>query len=223
VCREEYWNAGSQRCAGLGPNRPQPLSEGLSQQRLVGPAGDELVLERSVYGGFQRSAIESGRGAGVLWGKTEHASMADTIGLHLCNDVHDVRMPVAHTDIDLCACLLFQQRTLLQRPARQRRAFGQRLLAQANLCVSVLQLCDDLRRHRTTAGDLVEVGCHLAELVGSSVREQQDYGLPFVTHARTAHSLRASRLACGLRATPNCLTHSTTRSTFSTGVPGTIP
>src|ERR1700677_4565528 len=71
----------------------------------------------------------------------------------------------------------------------------------------MLQLFHDLLRKRPTTRHFAEILRHLPQHIGCPMREQQH---------------RASTLLTD-HCAPNSFTHSTTRITFSTGVPGTMP
>ena len=102
------------------PHRLQPFGEGLGELGMVGPAVDEVHLDGA--GGFGKgsAAIESHAGAGVLRRKTDRHRRGDAILTHLAHHVGDVRLPVAHADVDREVEGLGEQAPLLQGELGQR-------------------------------------------------------------------------------------------------------
>ena len=97
-------------------------------------------------------------------------------------------MPVAHADVDGLGLSgggeeLVEELALQEGPAGERWAFGEWCVAEADLGVAVLELFDDVLRHGAAAGDLVEVGGHLAEDVGRAVGEEKYGGFGGGLHA----------------------------------------
>ena len=87
---------------------------------MVGPAVDEVDLDGSRGLGKGGAAIEADAGAGVLRRKADGDGRGDAILAHLAHDVGDIRLPVAHADIDREAELLGEQAPLLQGELGQR-------------------------------------------------------------------------------------------------------
>ncbi len=127
VCREEDGNACAKRGTSLRPGWPKLKREGLREQWMLAPAGDKLHLH-AFAGPLGGGAIEADAGAGVLRREADGLEAGDAIGAHLREHVRDVRVPVAHADIDRNAERLAQEAALQQGPAGERRAFGQRLV-----------------------------------------------------------------------------------------------
>ena len=104
--------------------------------------------------------------------------MGDAIEPHLRDDVGDVWVPVAHSDVDLgfgsgSTERLLQETTLLQCPFCQRWRLAPRCFAEPDLRVAMLQLGHDLRRERSPARHFAEVLRHLAKHIRRSMGEQQ--------------------------------------------------
>ena len=93
VCRRRMHGA------GFGPDGPEFFGEGLGEEWVVGPPGDEVDLH-AFGGGHDGAAVEADAGAGVLRGEADGFEFADAVGAHLGDDVGDVGMPVAHADVD---------------------------------------------------------------------------------------------------------------------------
>ncbi len=74
---------------------------------------------------------------------------------------------------------------MLEGPAGEGWAFGERFFLEADLGVAVLELFDDFFGEGAAAGDLAEVLGHLAEAVGGAVGEEEDGGVGRV--ARSVH------------------------------------
>ena len=124
--------------------------------------------------------------------------------MHLGEGVRDVRVPVAHADVDgLIPEGLLKEAALLESPLREWRAFGEWGCLKTDLGVAVLELLDDVLREGTAAGDLGEVFGHLGEDVRGAVGEEEDglgfgHGLSFQLRAKagrpgsrfTSHSSR---------------------------------
>ncbi len=100
--------------------------------------------------------------------------MGNAVGLHLGDHIGDIRVPVPHANVDGGKNLVFEEQSLPQRPACQRRPLGKRCLAQPDLGVAVLQLFDHRGGHWPPAGNFGEILGHLAEDVRCAVREEQD-------------------------------------------------
>ena len=81
------------------PDREEAFGEGLDEERLVGPAGDEVYLEAG-WRLHDGAAVEADAGAGVLRGEADGLEAGDAVGTHLGDYVGDVGMPVAHADVD---------------------------------------------------------------------------------------------------------------------------
>ena len=68
-------------------------------------------------------------------------------------------MPVAHADVDArdgLALLVqesFEECGLFERPAGEGWAFGERFVAEADLCVAVLEFFDDVLGEGATVGN----------------------------------------------------------------------
>jgi len=109
-----------------------------------------------------------------LWSETEDPGLGHAVGFHLGHDVVDVRVPVAHADVDRSADMLLQEFGLSQGPTGQGRLFGQRFVAQADFSVAVLEFFDDVLGHGAAVGDFGEVFGHVVEDVGGTVGEEED-------------------------------------------------
>jgi hypothetical protein len=94
------------------------------------------------------------------------------IGLHPRQHVGDIGMPIPHPDIHRHSERLAQQLALQQGPLGQRRALRERLLAETDLAVAMLQLLDHRAGKRPAAGDFLQILRHLAQHVGGAVRQQ---------------------------------------------------
>ncbi len=116
--------------------------------------------------GKDGAAIESHAGAGILWRKTDSDRRGNAILSHLAHHVGDVRLPVAHADIDREAERLGKQASLLQGELGQR--------ARSNQTVTVTNLFDHRFGHGASAGDIAQVLGNLIERLGRSVGEQQN-------------------------------------------------
>ncbi len=174
---EEDGDAAARLGAGECPGGPESLGEGVGQEWVLGPAGDEVDLEADgcLHDGC---AVEAGAGAGVLRGEAEGLDVSDSVGTHLRDDVGDEGVPVAHGDVDAgVGEEVLQEAGLGEGPLGEGRRLGAEGFGEADLGVAVLELFDDLVGKRASSGDLVEVLGHLAEDVGSSVGEEEDCGL----------------------------------------------
>src|SRR6266851_2785029 len=197
---------------GLCPNRPQPLRKGLRQRRTLRPSSDKLHFDAS-RGRQQRPPVQAYAGSRVLRCEANRFDVRHAVHPQLRNHVRNIRMPVAHPHIHFCAtqCLL-QQTTLRHRPLRQRRSLHTRSLPQPNLCISVLQFLHNLLGQRPSPRHLAQILRHLTQHIRRPMREQQHSALP---HLQTSSLSAHGRLSS--------FTHSTTRITLCTGVPGTMP
>jgi hypothetical protein len=112
----------------------------------------------------------SAKAAGVLRRETDGHGRGNAILTHLAHHVCDVRLPIAHADIDRQAKCAGEQVPLLQGELSQR--------ARANKTVTVTNFFHHRCRHGTPTGDIAQVLGNLIERLGCSVSEQQN-GAPF--------------------------------------------
>ena len=112
---EEDGDAAAGYCAGFGPDGPEFFGEGLGEERVFGPAGDEVDLH-AFGGGHDGAAVEADAGAGVLRGEADGFEFADAFGAHLGDGVGYVWMPVAHADEDGSPDGFFEERGLAEGP-----------------------------------------------------------------------------------------------------------
>ncbi len=159
--------------AGFGPDGPELFGEGLGEERVFGPAGDEVDLH-AFGGGHDGAAVEADAGAGVLRGEADGFEFADAFGAHLGDDVGDV------WDAS-CACRrrreprwLLRGAGLAEGPLGEGWGFGAAGFGEADLGVAVLEFFDDLGGEGAASGDFAEVFGHLAEDVGGAVGEEED-------------------------------------------------
>ena len=177
---EEDGDVGLRFGAGFGPDGPEVLGEGEGEEGLVGPASDEVEGEGRAgcffEGGLEGFAVEAGAGAGVLGREAEDAGVGDAVLLHLGDDVGDVRVPVAHADVDGLEDLVFEEDGLAESPACEGWTLGEWSFAEADFGVAVLEFFNNSGRHWAAAGYFLEVFGHFAEDVRSAVGEQEDGG-----------------------------------------------
>jgi hypothetical protein len=165
--------------AGLGPDGEEFFGEGVGEERMLGPSGYEVHVE-AFGSGHDRSAIEAYAGAGVLRSEAEGFDVGDAVGAHPGDDIGDVRMPVAHGNVDRGSGEeLLQETTLGECPFSEWRRLGAGSFGETDFGVAVLELLDYFVRESATAGDFAEVLGHLAEDIRSSVGEEEDGGLGF--------------------------------------------
>jgi hypothetical protein len=197
---KEDRDAGAGDRAGFGPGWPHALGKGLREERFVSPTGDEVDRKGVADGSHEGAAIEAGGGPGVLWGKAEDTRVFYAIGPHLGDYVDNVGMPVAHGYVDFLAKQFAEHLALKEGPAGEGRAFGEWFLAKADFGVTMLKFFDDGIRHGASAGDLLQVLGHLAELVGRAVSEQENGGA--LAGIFSTHLLRGPQFVGGVLLDP---------------------
>jgi hypothetical protein len=177
----------------VGIECDEALGEGLDEGGFFGPLFDEgegdgrrSGIRRE--GGYKGAAVETDAGTRILRREADGDDSGDAVAAHLGDDVRDVRMPVAHGDVDGQRSAGGRERFseavgLGEGPASKRRRLRAGLFPEADLGVAVLEFLDNLLGEGAATGDFGEVFGHFAEDVRSSVGEEENGGVVVLGHA----------------------------------------
>ena len=146
--------------------RTQAVSKGRDEQRVIRPCISEIHCEFAAGLGQHRAAIEADAGAGILWSEADGGSGGDAVVDHLLHCRGDIRLPVAHADVDRYSGVLRQQTRLRTRDLRQ-RAFANQAIAMGYLVDGCLWQC-------AATGHVAEILGYFVERVRCAVRQQQN-------------------------------------------------
>lgn len=161
----------------LAPGWAEPLGEGGNEERMPRPALGKVDAQPRRLGGnrtFQGTAIEAHAGARVMRRKAENRGRFHAVCSQLPDNIGDIGMPVAHSDVN--------GNTLA---ARGQFRFHHARLFEGDFCqwavaderVTALNLLDNLGRQRPASGHVAQVLGDLLDRLRRSVSQQENGAL----------------------------------------------